>query len=71
MVGATDATSFANRGLPATCVIGLSSSKLDETYHTRLDNMDNLTPTGMEAMLKTLVHFIEAWDREEQPPVMK
>lgn len=66
MVGATDATSFANRGLPATCVIGLSSDKLDETYHTRLDNMENLTPIGMEAMLKVLIHFIQAWDGDPE-----
>ncbi len=68
MVGATDATSFANRGLPATCVIGLSSDKLDPTYHTRLDNMEHLKTSGMDAMLRVLVAFIEAWDAEEQLP---
>jgi acetylornithine deacetylase/succinyl-diaminopimelate desuccinylase-like protein len=67
MVGATDATSFANRGLPATCVIGLTSDKLDPTYHTRRDNMEHLERSGMEAMVRVLVHFAEAWDREEQP----
>ncbi len=68
MVGATDSSSFANRGLPATCVIGLNSEKLDPTYHTRLDNMENLQSSGMEAMLKVLVHFIDRWDAMEQPP---
>jgi hypothetical protein len=69
MFGATDATSFANRGLPATCVIGLSSDKLDPTYHTRLDNMEHLDPQGMDKMLRVLLHFIRAWDAEPDNPL--
>jgi hypothetical protein len=69
MFGATDATSFANRGLPATCVIGLSSDKLDPTYHTRRDNMEHLDPRGMDKMLQVLLHFIRAWDAEPEHPL--
>ncbi len=71
MVGATDATSFANRGLPATCVIGLTSNKLDPTYHTRLDNMQHLERSGMEAMVRVLVRFTEAWDSADVLPELK
>ena len=61
-IGATDATSLAAAGIPSTCVIGLDSSKLDETYHTRRDNLDNLDPVGMVAMADVLEDFIRKWD---------
>ncbi len=62
-VGATDASAFHILGLPAIAVIGMQSEKLDPTYHTRLDNLTNLDPTGLDAMRDVLIHFIKTWDK--------
>ncbi len=64
LVGATDATSFAAAGLPAACLIGLDSDRLDPTYHTRLDHVAQLDPAGMDAAADALERFIVSWDAE-------
>jgi len=61
-VGATDGTAFARKGLKAVSIIGLTTKKFDPTYHTRLDNLSNLDPKGLEAMKRMLVRFINNWD---------
>jgi hypothetical protein len=63
MVGASDASAFHIQGLPAICVIGMDSAKLDPCYHTRLDVIENINPQALESMKKVLVHFIKTWDR--------
>jgi len=63
-IGATDASAFALGGLPALSIIGLDTKKYDETYHTRLDTVENLDPAGLEAVRKVLIHFIQSWDRQ-------
>jgi len=62
-VGATDASAFRIMGLPALSLIGMMSEKLDPCYHTRLDNLEHLDGTAMEALKKVLVHFITEWDK--------
>jgi hypothetical protein len=62
-IGATDASSFAWADIPATCLIGLSSDKLDPTYHTRRDNLEHIDPEGMEKVLGVMLHFIQRWDQ--------
>jgi len=57
-MGASDASAFRIQGLPALCIIGLRTDTLDPTYHTRLDNLDNLDGTAMEALKKALVHYV-------------
>jgi hypothetical protein len=66
LVGASDASAFHIHGLPAVCVIGMDSEKLDPVYHTRLDVIEKINPRALEAMKKTLVHFVEAWDGRAQ-----
>ena len=61
-VGASDGSSFAWKNIPAVCIIGMSTERLDPTYHTRLDTIDNLDPEGIEALKTVLVHFIREWD---------
>ena len=61
-VGATDGASFARKGIPTMTIIGLTVKKFDPTYHTRLDNMSNLDPKGLEAMKKVTMNFITDWD---------
>jgi hypothetical protein len=58
-VGATDASALHMAGIPVISLIGLSSETLDETYHTRLDNVDNLNGDAMELLKNVLVHFVE------------
>lgn len=64
-LGATDGSAFAIHGLPAITVIGMDSSKYDPCYHTRLDNLSNLEPEGLEAMKKVMIQFIKNWDTEQ------
>jgi hypothetical protein len=64
-IGATDASAFALGGLPAVSVIGIDTKKYDETYHTRLDTVENLDPAGLEAVRKVLINFIKTWDKEQ------
>lgn len=61
-VGASDGSAFHINGIPAITVIGLNSKKLDPTYHTRLDILENLNPEALELMKKVLVRFVENWD---------
>jgi hypothetical protein len=65
MVGASDASAFHIVGIPAICVIGMDSGKLDPTYHTRLDVVENINPRALELMKQVLVKFITTWDEKE------
>ncbi|MCF8461437.1 MAG: M20/M25/M40 family metallo-hydrolase [Flavobacteriales bacterium] len=62
-VGASDASAFRMLGLPALSLIGMRTDTLDPTYHTRLDNLEHLDGTAMEAMKKVLIHFVTEWDK--------
>lgn len=62
-VGASDASAFRILGLPALSIIGMRTDTLDPTYHTRLDNLEHLDGTAMEAMKRVLVHFISEHDK--------
>ncbi|MCW3126857.1 MAG: Peptidase family [Bacteroidetes bacterium] len=64
MVGASDASAFHIQGLPAICVIGMDSEKLDPSYHTRLDTIEYINPEALESMKKVLVRFIKTWDQK-------
>jgi hypothetical protein len=62
MVGASDASAFHINGIPAICVIGMDSGKLDPTYHTRLDRIERINPQALESMKNVLIQFITTWD---------
>ncbi len=64
MVGASDASAFHINGIPAICVIGMDSEKLDPSYHTRLDVIENINPQALESMKKVLIQFIRTWDNK-------
>ena len=61
-IGATDGTSFHRKGIPTLSVIGIDTKKPDPTYHTRLDNIQNLDPEGLEQLKKVLCNFISKRD---------
>ena len=65
MVGASDASAFGMQGLPAICVIGMDSEKLDPSYHTRLDVIQYVNPEALEAMKKVTIQFIKSWDEKQ------
>lgn len=67
-IGASDGASFARRGLPAVTIFGLNPKRLDPTYHTRLDTLDNLDPASLSAVECALIQFIEAWDQADDAP---
>lgn len=64
-VGGTDGAAFARQGIPAVSIIGLTVKRFDPTYHTRLDNLSNLDPKGLEAMKKVTMAFIDQWDADQ------
>ena len=63
-VGASDASAFIMNGVPALSLIGMTTEKLDPTYHTRLDNMEHLDPKAMETLKKVLIRFVEHRDKQ-------
>lgn len=63
-VGASDASAFRMLGLPALCIIGMRTDKLDPCYHTRLDNLDHLDGRAMEKLKGVLTHFVREGDRD-------
>lgn len=62
-VGASDASAFIINKLPALSLIAMTTESLDETYHTRLDNMSNLDDEAMEITKKVMIHFAETRDK--------
>ncbi|MCB9256417.1 MAG: M20/M25/M40 family metallo-hydrolase [Chitinophagales bacterium] len=64
-VGASDASAFMMNGLPALSLIGMTTEKLDPTYHTRLDNLDNFDPKALEKLKEVLIHFVEEIDSKQ------
>lgn len=61
-VGASDASAFCIEGLPVISMIGMTTEKLDPTYHTRLDNLDHLNGKAMERLKPVLVDFVKKRD---------
>lgn len=62
-VGASDASAFCIEGLPVISMIGMTTEKLDPTYHTRLDNLDHLDGKAMEKLKPVLIDFVEKRDK--------
>ncbi len=62
-IGASDAARFAMKGLPALTLVGIETDRLDFTYHTRHDKLDNVDPEGLEKTQEVLKHFITEWDK--------
>ena len=65
-VGATDAASFSQHGIPALSIVGMSMKGLHPTYHTRLDKVDRLSSETLEAVAKALIEFAQKWDVKQK-----
>lgn len=63
-IGGTDGVFFVRAGIPAVSMIGLGMDKLDPTYHTRLDVVDNLSEVALSNVKTALIDFTEKWDNQ-------
>ncbi len=66
--GGTDASAFAEAGVEAISVIGMSASRIDDetVYHTPQDTVDHIEPEAVEAVLDVAVNYIMLKDRESE-----
>jgi Zn-dependent M28 family amino/carboxypeptidase len=64
--GGTDAGSFAEIGIPATCLLGfeldVTKIKSDMAYHTPRDTVDAISPLAVEQCLRVMISHIEKLD---------
>ena len=68
LLGATDATAFAQAGVATVCLLCQDTSRLVPNYHTRLDTIDRVRPESLGVMLQLVLDMIERLDdscREE------
>lgn len=63
-IGASDAARFSRKGIPALTIVGIDNKRLDPTYHTRLDTVDQIDPASLDKALQILQHFINEHDRQ-------
>lgn len=61
--GATDAAAFSQAGLKATCFAAMNPN-VQQYYHTREDNWDNLSPECLSKVLDITLDMIETFDKE-------
>lgn len=64
-IGGTDGVFFMRAGIPSVSMIGLGMGKLDPTYHTRRDIIENLDPVALENTKAGLIEFVKQWDKEQ------
>ncbi|MBO6054897.1 MAG: M20/M25/M40 family metallo-hydrolase [Oscillospiraceae bacterium] len=61
MGGGTDSAAFTQGGFRSVGITGLSH-KLEDYYHTRRDDCDNLNPAGLENCYRAVLRFLEGMD---------
>lgn len=64
LMGGTDAHRFHKKGIPAVTITAQTTHRLDPTYHTRLDTVDQLNPMAIEQMISVLKTFILIEDEQ-------
>jgi hypothetical protein len=63
-VGATDATAFAQVGIPSLCLLCQDASRLVPNYHTRLDTLEHVRPAALAVMLQLVIEMIQRLDAQ-------
>lgn len=63
-LGVTDATAFAQVGVPTVALLCQDATRLVPNYHTRLDTLDHVRPESLSVMLQLVLDMIEHLDRE-------
>ena len=64
-LGATDATAFAQIGVPTVALLCQDATRLVPNYHTRLDTLEHVRPESLSVMLQLVLDMIEQIDRPE------
>ncbi|MBI3785460.1 MAG: M20/M25/M40 family metallo-hydrolase [Deltaproteobacteria bacterium] len=64
-IGATDATAFAQVGVPTVTLLCQDTTRLVPNYHTRLDTIENVRPESLSVMLQLVLDMIEQIDGEQ------
>jgi len=64
-LGATDATAFAQVGVPTVTLLCQDATRLVPNYHTRLDTIEHVRPQSLTVMLQLVLDMIEEIDRGE------
>ncbi len=62
-LGATDATAFAQAGVPTVALLCQDATRLVPNYHTRLDTIEHVRPESLSVMLQLVLDMIEEIDR--------
>jgi hypothetical protein len=63
-IGATDATAFAQAGIPSVCLLCQDASRLVPNYHTRLDTIDHVRPASLSVMLQLVLDMLQRLDAQ-------
>ncbi|MBU2488881.1 MAG: Zn-dependent exopeptidase M28 [Proteobacteria bacterium] len=61
--GATDGASFTRAGIPAVSILGLPTSRLDPTYHSRRDTPEHVEDQALATTRDVLVQFAKNLDK--------
>jgi Zn-dependent M28 family amino/carboxypeptidase len=67
-VGASDASAFSRKGIPAIGLVGNDPQKLVPNYHTRNDTYDYIRPEALAAALQIVIDMTERIDGMEATP---
>lgn len=67
-LGASDASAFAQVGVPTVCLLCQDIARLVPNYHTRLDTIDYVRPESLRVMLQVVLDMIEHVDTEGLVP---
>lgn len=62
-LGASDATAFAQAGVPSVTLLCQDATRLVPNYHTRLDTLEHVRPESLRVMLQLVLDMIEEIDR--------
>ncbi|MEW6272557.1 MAG: M20/M25/M40 family metallo-hydrolase [Thermodesulfobacteriota bacterium] len=66
-LGASDATAFAQAGVPTVTLLCQDATRLVPNYHTRLDTLEHVRPESLRVMLQLVLDVIEEIDRGGVP----
>jgi hypothetical protein len=61
-MGGTDAIPFQQKNIPSLSIIGMNMKKLDPTYHTRLDVIENVNQAALDNTKTALIELVRHWD---------
>jgi hypothetical protein len=62
-MGGTDAIPFQQKNIPSLSIIGMNMKKLDPTYHTRLDVIENVNQAALDNTKTALIELVNQWDK--------